>query len=250
MTDSNFLRDQEKSKWSNYYSGLDSLMQPSEYLLKLLLGKYSKKVNFLDNKNTWRDAFLDKTCLDLSCGDGRNIPLLKKLNFQIFATEISEEICERIYQNLTRENIKINRSNLNVGFNNFIPHKSSFFDFVISWNAIYYLDNENHDIYENFKEICRVLKKDGFLICSIPGKECYSFIGAEKVGNNQLKIKPQVNKDWGGGIQKDTIYYQFNSKESLNDMLKKDFKNIQISELFWDGFGVPLNYYLFIAQKR
>ena len=86
----------EVEKWSKYYQNLNSFMQPNEYLLKLLLGNYEGKKNFLEGKDGWNSAFSNLKCLDSACGDGRNIPLLNRLGFSVFASEISDKICEKV----------------------------------------------------------------------------------------------------------------------------------------------------------
>lgn len=245
------FREAEAKKWTDYYNGLDSFMQPNEYLLKLLLGNYKGKTNFLSGKKTWREAFLNLDILDMSCGDGRNITLFEKLGFNTFATEISDEICDQVFSNLSKQGLKTPRSHIKTGFNNCIPFDDNFFDFLVSWNALYYLDHQNQEISENLTEVSRVLKRDGYFLGSIPGPKCYSLIGAEKVGTSQIKINPTSNNNWGGGLQKGTFYYSVESKEKWIELLSTQFYDIEMSELYWDGFGsAPLHYFIFIAKKK
>ena len=97
----------EVAKWNKYYQNLNSFMQPNEYLLKLLLGNYEGKKNFLEGKDSWHNAFANLKCLDSSCGDGRNIPLLYKLGFLVYATEISSDICKKSYNNVCSAGVNI-----------------------------------------------------------------------------------------------------------------------------------------------
>ena len=76
-------------------------MSPNEYLIKVLLGNYPKKTSFL-NSGSWREEFKNIKCLDLSCGDGRNIILLDKLGFDYYATEVNQSICEKVIKNLKK----------------------------------------------------------------------------------------------------------------------------------------------------
>lgn len=245
------IRKNEAKKWTDYYSNLDPFMQPNEYLLKLFLGNYQGKKNFLEGKKGWRNAFYNLDVLDLSCGDGRNISLLDKLGFNIFATEISDEICNKVFDNINQLGLKIPRNQIKTGFNNLIPFGNQSFDYLVSWNAIYYLDHQKHEIAENLDEVARVLKKNGYFIGSIPGPNCYSLIGAERVGESQVKINPSTNANWGGGLQKDTFYYLVESKEKWLGLLSEHFYEIEISELYWDGFGTaPLHYFIFVAKKK
>ena len=112
------------------------------------------------------------------------------------------------------------------------------------------MNHENDNIEDYFQEVSRVLEKDAHFICSVPARKCYSYLGSEKISKNIVKINPSVNSKWGNSVLNNTILYYFNSKSNLKKILSKNFHNLQISELFWDGFGIPLHYYIFIAQKR
>ena len=236
-------------KWVNYYDKLDSLMSPNEYLIKVLLGNYPKKTSFL-NSGSWREEFKNIKCLDLSCGDGRNIILLDKLGFDYYGTEVNKSICEKVIKNLKKNNVSISKDKIRVCLNSKIPFKDHFFKYLISWNGIYYMNHENDSIEDYFKEVSRVLEKNAHFICSVPARKCYSYSGSIKISKNIVKIKPNLNSKWGNNVLDNSIFYYFNSKSNLKKLLTKNFYNLQISELFWDGFGVPLHYYIFIAQKR
>ena len=251
LTELKSSKDLEIEKWSNFYSNLNSFMQPNEYLLKLLLGNYEGKKNFLEGKDSWENTFANLKCLDSACGDGRNISLLSRLGFSVFATEISDDICKKVFKNVCSAGVRIPKTNIETGFNNSLPFDDSFFDFLISWNAIYYLDHHKHEIRENIDEVSRVLKKGGFFIGSIPGPRCYSLLGAKKVGTHQVQINPSTNSNWGGGLLKNTLCYIIKTQKELKSVLSDQFINIQISELYWDGFGSsPLHYFMFVGEKK
>jgi SAM-dependent methyltransferase len=237
-------------KWTKYYLNLNSVMQPNEYLLKLLLGNYKGKKNFLLGKANSQRPFDKLKCLDSSCGDGRNIPLLLKLGFNVFGTEISDQICEKAQNNIRSLGVKLPKANLKKAFNNSLPFKNEFFDFLISWNAIYYLNDEEQEISENFDEVSRVLKKGSYFIASVPGPKCFSILGAKKFSRSKAFINLQDKSNWSRILNKTAIHL-FENKDSLANLLEKKFTNISISELNWDGFGTsPLHYFLFVAQKK
>lgn len=239
----------EAAKWTEYYSRLDSLMAPNEYLLKMLLGRYAGKVDLLGDAS-WRTAFRGRRVLDMSCGDGRNIVLLHKLGFDISATEISDEICDSVHRNLANSGIDLARDRLRTGSNAVVPFDSTSFDFVISWNAVYYLDDESDTIDRALGEVARVLQPGGWFICSVPGPRCYSVLGAHPLGGSRVRLEPAVNADWGGGLQKDAIYHLFQDPAAVGHLLAPMFEPVQVSELHWDGFGVPLHYFIFAARRR
>ena len=119
----------EAAKWTDYYARLDPLMAPNEYLLKMLLGRYAGKVDLLGSAS-WRTAFQGRRVLDMSCGDGRNAVLLHKLGFDISATEISAEICDRVHRNLANAGIELPRDRLRTGSNAAVPFDPASFDFA------------------------------------------------------------------------------------------------------------------------
>ena len=55
----------------------------------------------------------------------------------------------------------------------------------------------------------------------------------------------------GGGLLNNTLYYFIETQIELKRLLSFKFKNIEISELYWDGFGSsPLHYFMFVAKKK
>jgi len=54
------------------------------------------------------NQFNNIKCLDLSCGEGRNIILLDKLGFDYYATEVNQSICEKISKNIVKINPSVN----------------------------------------------------------------------------------------------------------------------------------------------
>lgn len=74
------------SQWTKYYlAQSDSYLFPYEYVIRIFLGNYPELSLDKNYKN--------KKCCDISCGDGRNVTLLSRIGFDVWATEISEEIC-------------------------------------------------------------------------------------------------------------------------------------------------------------
>lgn len=242
-------REHEVGKWSSYYENLDSMMSPNEYLLKMLVASYPEKEDY-KNGESWRTAFNGQNCLDLGCGDGRNCVLMHKLGMRIHATEVSDSICQKVISNLGVLGIEVESNNIRTGFNNEIPFESDTFDLTVSWNGIYYLDHPDQDILDNFSEVSRVMKPGALFICSVPASRCYSLRDGVSIGKYTMKIMPSALHNWGGGLQDGTYYYCFENKRHLEAKVSNFFREIRISELYWDGFGAPLHYYIFSALKK
>ena len=75
-----------------------------------------------------------------------------------------------------------------VGTNKEIPFKSKFFDYVVGWNVSYYMENEDDVIEDHIKELSRVVKKNGKIICSFPKKNCFHLIRQLKLKKTTLKL--------------------------------------------------------------
>jgi len=99
MSDNNYTDYYKSNKFSNVY--------PTEFVVRSFLGKYPR----LQSNNT---GYNGKKVLDLGFGDGRNMPLLKDLGFEIHGVEVTDVICEHIREkclvlefplNLEREEI-------------------------------------------------------------------------------------------------------------------------------------------------
>ncbi|WP_277218509.1 class I SAM-dependent methyltransferase [Peptoniphilus vaginalis] len=102
------------------------------------------------------------TVLDLGCGGGRNIEyFLTKAN-KVYGLDHSEASV-KMASEINKEAIKSGRCKILVGDAKSLPLKDESMDIITAFETIYFWN----DIDECFKEIYRVLKKDGkFLICN------------------------------------------------------------------------------------
>jgi len=224
--------------WDQYYSNLKaSYLFPNEYVVRTFLGTYP---NLRMNHN-YSGA---KIC-DIGCGDGRNITALHKLDFDIYATEVSEKICDitknKLLQHPQRVPLDIRK-----GFNWDLPFEDSFFDYLLSWNACYYMRDETSDIKDHVEEFARVTKRNGYLIASVPSPQCFSLSGAEDLGNGLIRIN--TNTKWN--ILNGSIYHKFESFEDIESVFGSYFCNFQRCRITDDCFGLPLDYFIFVCQRR
>lgn len=114
----------------------------------------------------WARSYLNideaYTVLDLGCGGGRNIEyFLTKAN-KVYGLDHSEASV-KMASEINKEAIKSGRCKILVGDAKSLPLKDESMDIITAFETIYFWN----DIDECFKEIYRVLKKDGkFLICN------------------------------------------------------------------------------------
>lgn len=139
--------------WSEQWVN-DNARWPDTTLIRMMKGNWPE-CNFK------KENYKKQKILDVGCGDASNFPLYKQCGFkEICGVEISDEICEI-------DNARINKMGINgsvkKGTNNTIPFEDGYFDFIVSWNAFYYMGwNENYcNLEEYVTEFSRCLKRGG-----------------------------------------------------------------------------------------
>jgi SAM-dependent methyltransferase len=224
--------------WDRYYRSLDeAFLFPNEFVVRAFLGKYPNHV--MD-----RDYQGKKIC-DVSCGDGRNLTLLKRLGLNLYATEVSQEICDITKRKLARhaDNTDVD---IRPGLNSDLPFEDGMFDYLLSWNALYYMRDAKADIADHISEYARILKADGYLVACVPSPGCFSLAGAKELGNNLIEINTSSN--WN--ILNGSIYYRFASLSMIEEVFGNHFKNFRFATIKDDCFGAALEYFVFVCQKK
>ena len=141
---------QGADRWGAFYKTGAGNQYPDENLVRLIKGKYA-------NVPTSGRA------LDIGFGRGANLMMLAQSGFETFGLEVSQESIDAA--NHLGEHVG---QNLQVGLlaGVELPYEDSFFDLVVSWNAIYYHGNRSL-VAEAIEEIKRVLKPGGVLLMSV-----------------------------------------------------------------------------------
>ena len=155
--------DHLDNNYAAYYESKEvGYLYPAEFVVRALLGSYSDLPR--EHKN-----YSNLRALDLGCGDGRNIPLLTQLGFEVVGLEIDRHIVEKCRQNLNYNNVK---AELVVGSNSNTKLPKESFDVVIACHSCYYLSS-NDSFHDNLQEIHTILKPRGSFIFSIPTSSSY-----------------------------------------------------------------------------
>lgn len=118
-------------------------MYPAEYVIRIFKGKYPRL-------NLSKDSFKNKKICDVGCGDGRHLVFLRKCGFDVYGVEITEKIVNKVKNNLLKAKID---ADVRVGTNDNIPFKDNYFDYLLSWNACYYMGKQS-DFSKYVKRIC------------------------------------------------------------------------------------------------
>jgi ubiquinone/menaquinone biosynthesis C-methylase UbiE len=102
--------------------------------------------------------------LDYGSGTGANTVLFKDDFKQITGLEVENNFfneAEKIKKEMKIENIKYELYDGNT-----IPYSPGYFDAIVSYEVIEHTQND----FVSLKELCRVLKKNGRLIITVPNK--------------------------------------------------------------------------------
>ena len=223
-----------QKKYNKIFLNQKNIAYPAEYVIRIFKGDYPK-LKLSKNK------FINKKICDVSCGDGRNLAFLNECGFDIFGTEISKEIVNKTKKNLSNFKIK---PTLKVGTNSEINFKDNFFDYVLSWNSIYYM-GENLDFNSHVEEHARIMKKNGYLIMAIPKLAFHYFKGSKKVKPGYCMIKNDPLK-----IRNGQVLRYFKNTNEIKTAFSKKFKNFIFGSIEDDCFGYDYHWYLVICQKK
>ena len=122
-----------------------------------LKGRLKYSVDFVDNED-----IKNKKILDIGCGFGWcELNFLNRGASKVFGIEISEEDLKTIIENVVSD-----KAEFKIGSAINIPYPESFFDTVVSWEVIEHIPFNTE--MQMFKEVSRVLKKDGVFYLSTP----------------------------------------------------------------------------------
>ena len=211
-------------------------LYPDEYIVRIFYGIYPK----LDLK---RYGFRGKKICEVGCGDGRNLQMLSRLGFDISATEIGNDIVQHVMYELKK--IKIH-SNIKKGSNKNIPFNNQEFEFLLSWNSCYYME-ESEEIYlfkKHVIEFHRVLKPEGILILSIPMKSNYIFNNGI-ITNGYIEITSDPYK-----IRNGQIFKYFLDEQDIINCFSPYFKDFNFSTRRDYCFGIQNDSYVVVCKKN
>jgi SAM-dependent methyltransferase len=224
--------------WNEYYRSLtDAYLFPNEFVVRIFLASYPD----LKMERRYKGANIG----DISCADGRNMVLLNKLGGQLYGVEISDEICAITRKKLLEHSDHI-KADIRTGTNDHLPFDDAFFDYLLSWNACYYMRDEKADFATHVAEFARVMKPGAYFVACVPAPTCFSLQNAQKLENNLIRI--QSASKWS--MLTGSIYRAFHSPADIESAFGTHFENFSHASLTDNCFGLALDYFIFVCQKR
>ena len=192
-----------------------------EFVVRTLLGTYP---GLKLDRTVYRGAKI----LDLGFGDGRNMPLLHDLGFEIHGVEISEEICRLTQSRMGRLGVPVR---LETGTNSHIPFGDGAFDFTLACHACYYV-SPGERFADNLREIARILRAGGRFIFSLPKTDTYILKDAAPVGDGHYRITQDPY-----GLRQGSVFRAFASKQEIVDELGVWFSDFALGLCENDFYG-------------
>jgi len=195
---------------------------PVEFVVRTMLGTYPRL--HID-----RGTYPGSRILDLGFGDGRNIPLLADLGFEVCGVEISDEICR-----LTRERMKRlgYEADLRTGSNSHIPFPDAAFDFVLACHACYYVA-EGETFSDNLREIVRILRPGGRFIFSLAKSDSYIFDEADQLLEGHYRVAHDPC-----GVREGTILRAFTTRDEVEETIGRWFDDLCLGVCENDFYGI------------
>ncbi|HXA16317.1 MAG TPA: class I SAM-dependent methyltransferase [Thermoanaerobaculia bacterium] len=195
---------------------------PVEFVVRTLLGTYpGLKID--------RTTYAGAKVLDLGFGDGRNMPLLNDLGFEVYGVEISDEICHLTSSRMERLNVPVV---LKTGNNAHIPFDDRSFDFVLSCHACYYV-SPGESFSDNLEEIARILRPGGRFIFSLAKRDTYVLAGATPLQGGHYRVTRDPYD-----VRNGTVLRAFASREEVVEELGTRFSDLALGLCENDFYGI------------
>jgi ubiquinone/menaquinone biosynthesis C-methylase UbiE len=212
-----------KDRYAEFYAERNpDQVYPVEFVVRTFLGTYP-------NLKLDRSAYRGAKILDLGFGDGRNMPLLHDLGFQVHGIEISEGICNLTSARMEKLGVNVH---LKCGSNSHIPFKNEVFDFLLACHSCYYV-SPNESFIDNLREIARVLKKGGRFVFSLAKTDSYILNDALPLGDGHYRISGDPYH-----LRNGTVFRAFASRDEIVREFQMNFADLVLGLCENDYYGL------------
>ncbi|HEX3724032.1 MAG TPA: class I SAM-dependent methyltransferase [Nitrolancea sp.] len=220
--------------YSQRYEQPTNHLYPVEFVVRAFLGTYPGLT--MD-----RSVYAGSRIVDLGYGDGRNMPLLRNLGFEIFGVEIHEDITRSTQTRLEKAGVS---ATLAVGSNASIPFPDNFFQYALACHAFYYVA-DGTSFTHNSQELHRAMAPGGTFIVSLPMTGGYLVKTAESLGDGHVRLTRDPC-----GVRVGTIFRVFDSAGEIERTLSPWFRDFQIGFTDDDYWGLRQRMWIVVCTRR
>jgi SAM-dependent methyltransferase len=223
--------DKIQNGFTKEFVGKD--MYPAEYVIRIFKGKYPRL-------NLNKDMFCSQSICDVGCGQGRNMFFLADCGFkEVCGVEITKELVDYVNGKMS------GRVLAKVGKNSSIPFPDSYFDFILSWNACYYMDDDLC-FDKNVYELSRIAKPGANLVCSIPKKSCFIYKGSDPSDKQGYRI---IRKD-PFNLRNGSVLRMFEDENDITASFSEYFRDFVFASVEDDCFGFDYHWHLMVCTRK
>lgn len=227
-------RDDVVKAWTTQYAANAELSYPPEALIRLLKGGPYPRQSMPKPQP-------GQSILDIGCGDGRNFVLFDQLDLEAHGTEISTEICAATADRIGKVN-----NIIRPGICSYLPFRNDLFDYVCAWNSCYYMGLGSGKFEDHVAEMHRVMKPDGWLICSVPTSYCFIF---DHIAETDRAGYVEIVDEYFH-LRQGEVMRRFADQNDVRLAFSSHFHRFSFSTVDIDQFGVRYSWHIFTAQKK
>ncbi len=225
--------------YTRFYSArMYKNVYPTEFVVRTFLASYPELKKLELPKGA--------TILDIGCGDGRNTLFLMEQGYNVYGTEIAEEIVK-----ITQDRLdafagerSLKKANIAVGRNSSLSYPDKFFDVILACHVCYYCD-DGENIGNNLCEYARVLKDDGLLVASVLHSESYVLRGGITCSDGTTIVRNDPYNNRNG--------YRLKGYATTKD-IESDFEELFCDFSFGQGhnnwYGIDENVWWCVCRKK
>jgi SAM-dependent methyltransferase len=178
--------------------------------------------------------------LDMGCGDGRNLPLLLNLGFEVHACELDNDMVSALEAFASRANWAVQ---FKVGVNHELPYPEAYFDYMLCCASCYYLD-DSKTWSQVRTELARVLKPGGVVVANFCDDDNFLLKNAIRQADGSLLITSDPY-NLRNGIR----FVSASSEAEVIQLISPDFNLKGLAHLRDDFYGVHVSGPVVVAQK-
>ena len=223
--------------WTDHYRGrlgAAAGRYPTEWVIRTLAGGNYPRLK-LDKSRYARSRILD-----MGCGDGRNLPLLLDLGFDVDACEISPAIVSNLEDVARAGGWPVRFA---VGLNTSLPYADRVFDYMLCCASCYYLDGDSS--WQTVRsELGRVMKRGGLLVANFPDQDNFLLENAVPQADGSYLVTSDPY-----GLRNGIRFVAPGSAEDMAALLAPEFRILSVGHQDDDFYGVRVSTYIVVAER-